>query len=141
MKTIYHVIGAVLLTLVMNAQAPNIEWEKNLGGSSSDFGLSIRELSGGGYVAVGSTESNDGDVSGNHGDKDIWMVLLDSNGNLVNQFTYGGSGEDRANDVRQTQDGGFVIAGYTDSNDGDVGNSLGNGDIWIVKTVDYLTIM
>lgn len=134
MKTIYHFTWAVLLTLGINAQVPNLEWEANLGGSHFDSGFSIRELSGGGYVGVGFTESNDGDVTGNHGDRDVWMVLLDSNGNLVNQFTYGGSGEDKGNDVLQTQDGGFIIAGYTDSNDGDVGNSLGNGDIWIVKT-------
>lgn len=135
MKTLYTFIFTAILMGGMNAQTPNIDWETNLGGSGNDYAYSIRELLGGGYVVAGYTESNDMDVSGNQGGADMWMALLDANGNLLNQFTYGGSNEDVAYDVQQTSEGGFVLAGYTLSNDGDVGGANnGDEDIWVIKT-------
>ena len=57
-------------------QAPNIEWQKCLGGNDDDWAESVQQTSDGGYIVAGYTESNDGDVSGNHGDYDYWVVKL-----------------------------------------------------------------
>ena len=63
------------------------------------------------------------DVSGNHGSDDFWIVKLDGSGNIQWQKSLGGSGEDRAQSIQLTIDGGYIVAGGTWSNDGDI---LGN---------------
>ena len=111
-----------------------IQWQQSLGGSGSDFTSSIRATSDGGFIIAGTSTSNDSDVTGNHGGRDYWIVKTDNNGNIQWQRSYGGSADDFANDVRQTSDGGFIIAGYSESNDSDVTANYGHRDFWIVKT-------
>ena len=60
----------------------NIQWQKCLGGSDSDKAYSIQQTSDGGYIVAGLAYSNNGDVYGNHGESDMWIVKLDENGNL-----------------------------------------------------------
>ncbi|MFN0174380.1 MAG: T9SS type A sorting domain-containing protein [Saprospiraceae bacterium] len=110
-----------------------IQWQKTLGGSNHDRGYSIQQTSDGGYIVAGHTESNNGDVSGFHGDIDFWVVKLNGLGVLQWQKTLGGSGWDEAWSVRQTTDGGYIVAGRTTSNDGDVTGNHGAFDFWIVK--------
>lgn len=110
-----------------------IQWQKSLGGSGGDDGVFIRPAADGGYILAGSSDSDDGDVSGNHGGTDAWIVKLDSIGNIQWQRSLGGSGVDGARSVEQTQDGGFIVAGSTSSNDGDVSGNHGDYDFWIVK--------
>jgi len=111
----------------------NIEWQKCLGGSSDETAMSVKQTTDGGYIVTGYTYSNDGDVSGNYGDFDYWLVKLDPVGNMEWQKTYGGSNGDFAYSIQQTADGGYVMAGYTISEDGDVSNNHGEGDAWVVK--------
>src|SRR5690606_36553664 len=115
------------------AQAPNIEWEKAFGGSNSDVAHSIQRTTDGGFVFFGESRSNDGDVSGNHGDDDYWLVKLNEAGNLEWQKSLGGSGRDYSESVQQTLDGGYILCGYSSSNDGDVWGNHGGDDYWIVK--------
>jgi hypothetical protein len=61
----------------------NLVWQKALGGLESDVATSVRQTSDGGYVVGGSSSSNNGDVSGNNGDSDYWIVKLDTDGNLI----------------------------------------------------------
>ena len=110
-----------------------IVWQKVLGGSDDDEAHSIQRTSDGGYVVAGYTSSNDGDVSGNHGGKDFWVIKLDSDGNIIWQRTFGGSNDDEAYSVQQTSDGGYIVAGYTGSNDGDVRGNHGYKDFWVIK--------
>ncbi len=81
------------------------------------------------------TQSNDGDVSGNHGYYDYWVVKLDSSGDIQWQKCLGGSNIDCASSIQQTSDEGFIIAGYTYSNNGDVSGHHGNFDYWVVKLI------
>ena len=83
---------------------------------------------------AGYSYSKDGDILGNHGNDDAWIVKLSSTGELQWQKALGGTGDDYANSIQQTTDGGFVIAGYTSSKNGDVSGLHGGGyDAWIVK--------
>ncbi len=66
--------------LVKLSQTGIFEWQKCLGGNSNDFGYSCIQTIDGGYLAVGSSESNNGDVTGNHGMADFWIVKLSSLG-------------------------------------------------------------
>lgn len=111
----------------------NIQWQKSLGGSSIDMAQSIQQTSEGGYIVAGSSSSHDGDVNGNHGGGDYWIVKLDNSGNIQWQKSLGGSSSEQVNSVQQTFDGGYIIAGTTVSTDGDITVSYGNNDFWVVK--------
>ena len=111
----------------------NIEWAKALGGSNGNFAYSIEQTYDRGYIVAGRLESNDGDVSGNHGCWDYWIVKLDNAGIIQWQKSLGGSGNDQAYSIQQTIDGGYIVAGSSDSKDGDVTGNHGGGDYWIVK--------
>jgi hypothetical protein len=103
-------------------------WQKCLGGSGWDEGRSIQQTTDGGYIVAGVTWSNDSDVTGNHGRSDAWVVKLDSNGSLLWQKCLGGTGNDEANSIQQTADGGYIVAGVTWSNDSDVTGNHGRSD-------------
>ena len=111
----------------------NIQWQKSLGGTADDDAQSIQQTIDGGYIVAGSSKSNDGDVSGNHGYGDYWIVKLDFSGNIEWQKSLGGSGGDYAYSVQQTSDRGYIVAGTSSSNDGDVSGNHGSWDYWIVK--------
>ena len=110
-----------------------LDWQRCLGGSSSDYVNSIQATPDGGYIMAGYTYSNDGDVSGNHGSYDVWVVKLDQSGNLQWQKCLGGSSYDYVNSIQATPDGGYIMAGQTNSNDGDVSGNHGYNDVWVVK--------
>lgn len=112
----------------------NIEWQKNYGSSSCEFISSIKQTIDGGYVFAGTTYSNDGDVSGNHGGSDYWIVKINSLGTIEWQKTYGGSGNETVSDIQLTNDNSYIISGYSYSNDGQVTGNNGLADFWIVKT-------
>jgi len=111
----------------------NSQWQRCLGGSSTDFGKVALQMPNGGYLVVGSTSSNNGDVSGNHGSRDTWLAKLDAAGVLVWQRCYGGSLGDVPWDITSTPDGGYVVVGGAASSDGDLTTNAGAGDYWILK--------
>ena len=134
-RSIMFALSLTLLISFCFAQ-PSIVWQKCLGGSSTDYALSIQQTTDGGSIVAGSSFSNDGDVSGNHGYDDYWVVKLNSAGEIVWQKSLGGSYYDYAYSIRQTTDGGFIIAGWSESNDGDVSGHHGSTDYydyWVVK--------
>ncbi|MDP4221040.1 MAG: T9SS type A sorting domain-containing protein [Bacteroidota bacterium] len=110
-----------------------LKWQKSLGGSVNDDAFSIDVTRDSGYIVTGFSNSNDGNVSGNHGSTDMWVVRLDSVGNLQWQKSLGGSDADVGYSVKSTFDGGCVIAGITASTDGDISLNQGGNDYWIVK--------
>ena len=116
-----------------------IQWQKSLGGSDNEFAWSIQQTSEGGYIVSASTISNDGDVSDNHGESDFWIVKLDGSGTIQWQKSLGGSEYDHSYSIQQTTDGGYIVSGSTESNDGDVSGNHGTFDpqnraYWINKT-------
>ena len=119
----------------------NLQWQKSLGGSMVDGTSFIEEMPGGGYIICGYSQSVDGDVTGNHGANDFWIVRIDSAGNLVWQKSLGGSVSDGATAIHRTSDGGMIISGSSSSNDGDVSGNHGNTDFWLVKTDSAATIL
>lgn len=110
-----------------------MQWQKSFGGTFHDDAMSIQQTNDGGYVVTGYTDSYDGNVTGNHGDQDYWVIKLNGSGIMQWQKCFGGTDSDMANNIRQTSDGGYVITGTSWSNDGDVTSSHGNGDYWMIK--------
>jgi hypothetical protein len=111
----------------------NIQWEKCLGGTNYDYAFSIQQTTDNGFVVAGKSISNDINVSGNHGNTDAWIVKLDSIGNILWNKCYGGSNNEAAQSIYQTFDGGYIVAGFSDSNDGDLTLNQGGTDYWIFK--------
>lgn len=114
-----------------------ILWQHCYGGSNDENVNGIVVTNDGGYIFVGQTDSNDGDVSGNHGAEDVWVVKIDSLGNLIWQHCFGGSQMESVSFIKQSIDGNYYIGGSTFSNDGDV---TGNHslypyfqDMWLLK--------
>jgi hypothetical protein len=115
----------------------NVVWNRLLGGTGNEQGNSIQQTFDGGYIMAGySASSASGDVTGtNHGGFDYWIVKLDGAGNIIWNKLLGGSLSDQAFFIRQTFDGGYIVAGWsTSSASGDItGINHGSSDYWIVK--------
>ncbi len=116
-------------------------WSKTYGGTNDDRATRIINTNDGGFAVSGFTRSTDGDVSVNNGFYDYWLIKLDASGNLQWEKTYGFEGNDQAQSVMQTSDGGFFVTGFLDvSASGGQGNDFtretlhGVGEFWGVKT-------
>lgn len=124
--------GSEIWVVRLNATG-DIQWQKTFGGSGEDYGYCIKQTTDGGFVVAGSSNSNDGNVTGNHGVFDVWILKLSATGALQWQKSYGGSNFEEAYAIRQTADGGYLVAAQTESTDGDVTGMNGFYDIWILK--------
>lgn len=116
----------------LNSSNGNLIWEKSLGGTNNESG-DIRPTSDGGFIIASNSNSNDGDVSANYGDYDYWVAKLNATGTIQWEKSYGGSGFDGATSVAQTADGSYILAGASNSSDGNVTGNHGNTDYWVVK--------
>lgn len=141
--TIRVVLTAMVLCVLCAAPVlagePTIEWDKQLGGSGYDMAYSLEPTDDGGYILLGKSESSaSGDVAEtNNGENDFWLVKLNAAGAVQWETLLGGRDDDFGRSVQQTDDGGYILVGYSDSSlTGDVGywNYGGNTfDIWVVK--------
>jgi len=118
-------------------ESGGIEWSKTYGGSDNDNLQSVKRLLKGGYIIVGDSRSNDGDLKevGNKGKADYWILKLDDNGEIEWSKTYGGSESDYAiNSIINNQDE-IIVLGSTFSYDRDLTEleRTGPSDIWILK--------
>ncbi len=97
-------------------------WSRTFGGTASDYGCSVQETSDGGYILAGWTWSFGA------GDADMYLVKTNANGRKLWSRTFGGTLLDSALSVQETSDGGYILAGFTDS--------FGAGwyDMYLVKT-------
>jgi hypothetical protein len=99
----------------------NLQWTKTISGPKNDKGNSLIQTSDGGYAIAGYTESFGA------GEADVYVVKLDANGNLQWTKIIGGPKNDKGNSLIQTSDGGYAIAGFTES------LSAGGEDVYVVK--------
>src|SRR5690606_18747613 len=119
--------------IVKLSPSGEITWQQSLGGSGADSATSIKQTMDGGYIVAGYSSSSDGDVTEKQGSGDYWIVKLNAAGGIEWQKSFGGSDFDNALSIDQTNDNGYIIAGLTNSNDGDVTLNQGVRDYWIVK--------
>jgi hypothetical protein len=113
--------GGDIYFIKTNASGDTL-WTKTYGGTSSDLGWSVRQTTDGGYIVAGYTESFGA------GFYDVYLIKTNATGDTLWTRTYGGTGYDFVYSVQQTTDGGYILAGYT--------NSFGHGaeDVYLIKT-------
>jgi len=111
-----------------------IEWVKTFGGSKNEQANSIIKTQDDGYVVLGFTQSNNGDITDKSNESFDYLVMKFGADDVLDwSKTYGGTNDDRGNEIIQTQDGGYVIVGESKSSDEDVTVNAGAYDFWIVK--------
>jgi len=100
----------------------NYIWKKVYGEKKyDDSASSIQQTSDAGYIVAGCTESYSA------GATDIYIMKLDKNGNVMWEKTYGGEANDTPTSIQQTSDGGYIVAGSTES------FGAGGSDFYIIK--------
>ncbi|NBV07750.1 MAG: hypothetical protein EBS09_01415 [Flavobacteriia bacterium] len=133
-------LGLLGITSIVFTQAPNIEWQKCLGGSDNEpVAMNtpnyIQKSKDGGYILISDTRSGDGDVTnflgGDVWGGDIWIVKLESTGDIQWQRCLGGGGRDYSYSVTETIDSNFIILGSTYSSD--ISGFHGQTDILLTK--------
>jgi len=112
-------------------------WEKQYGGSANEQCRRLHQLDENRFFLVGSSDSKDGDLPRNLGQKDCWFFQVNGDGELTDSRVYGGSANDLIHTSLQDDQGRLVMAGTTFSGDGDIKRQQGLGDSWIFQ-VDTL---
>ena len=111
------VLGIVLLQCIPCEAG----WLRTYGGTSADHAYAFQQSADGGYILAGRTNSF------GEGQYDAWLLKLNGGGEIAWQKTYGGVYNDLFSFIRQTTDGGYIVAGETDP------SGLGSPDVWLVK--------
>ena len=115
--------------LVHINQSGVIEWQNCYGGSEHEISCQFYKTIDNGYVLIGASTSDDGDASFNHGavvnTTDVWVVILDSNRNILWEHSYGGyyNNNPSRNSIAQRGEMDFIIAATTQEGE------IGDGDI------------
>jgi hypothetical protein len=114
--------GQLDVFLIKTDAAGNVSWTKTYGGANDDSGYSVRQTSDGGYIVAGISASF-GATSW-----DTYLIKTNAAGDTLWTKTYEGANDDIAYSVRQTTDGGYIMAGWT--------ASVGSGyyDVYVIKT-------
>jgi len=127
----------LLLFAPLFIHAQDILWEKSYGGKNADYLFDAQPTADNGFILAGSSLSGKtgNKTAGNNGDLDYWVWKMDANGKLDWQKSLGGSGFDLLQSIKWTQDGGFILAGTSSSNQGldKLSDSKGLSDFWVVK--------
>ena len=116
----YGAGGEDFLVVKMNDMGEE-EWSQTFGGSNNDRASFVQQTADGGYIVAGATESY------GEGRQDCWIVKIDSTGEKEWSETFGGADNDAALCVRPTSDGGYIVAGWTES------YGEGGWDVWVIK--------
>lgn len=131
--------------LKLNASG-EVEWEKSFGFSGHDHSYDILQTADGGFFFTGFLDITSARADGNtekfntltrHGVGEFWGTKIDDKGSLQWRRYFGGTNNDRSHAVVPSEDGGFVMAGFSESDDFDISSTRGSYDFWLVK-VDAL---
>jgi hypothetical protein len=114
--------GDVDVYLIKTDASGDTIWTRTYGGSDADVARSVQQTSDGGYIIAGLTNSFGA------GNDDVYLIKTDASGDTIWTRTYGGSGDDEGNSVCETSDGGYIIAGKTES------FGAGRNDVYLIKT-------
>jgi len=116
------ILPVCLVAGVAFAQAPDTLWTRVYGGDGNEGAVAVQQTTDSGYVVVSST------TSFGAGSQDFYLLKTNADGDTLWTHTYGGAAKDQALSVRQTSDGGYIMAGVTDPAGAD------SGAVYVIKT-------
>lgn len=109
-----------------------IFWQTTLGGSGFEGVEDIIETNDGGFVMIGASDSQDGDLEENGGGQDVWVAKIDETGNKLWSRSFGGTGDDKGTEIIQLSNGDYLIGGESSSINGKMRSRHHGGlDSWI----------
>jgi len=131
---------AILVSL--NAASGDINYIKNFGGSNDDAFSKIMSSPDGHLFLLGQSRSSDFDVSTNNGSLDVWLVKVDSLGNIIYENSYGGSSADVGKSMYIDNEDAVTVIAESLSDDGDITEvNLGNEDLWFFSVENEQVIV
>jgi len=107
-----------------NAQGDTL-WTRTYGGTYEDYGRSVQQTTDGGYIIAGYTHSFGPGIPDY---SNAYLIKTNAHGDTLWTRIYGGTKGEDCGSAQQTADGGYILAGYTDS------YGAGSGDIYLIKT-------
>ena len=113
-------------------QTGNLIWSKYFGGLFTDTAYDVIPTNDNGFIIIGSSDSEDTDISNNIGSYDFWAVKVDNQGILQWEQNYGGTQIDEAYKIIKTNNNNYLIVGDTRSEDEDISNTFGAADVWAI---------
>jgi len=122
LKDTTYAAGLGAVWLIKTGANGDVVWAKTYGGAAYDGGASVEQTRDGGFVIAGYTESFGAGLT------DLYLVKTDANGDTMWTGALGGEYDDCGSSIQQTEDGGYIIAGTTES------YGSGDHDVWLVKT-------
>lgn len=117
------------------------QWSNYYGGSFTDTAYDAIQTEDDGYIIVGSSDSNDVDITNNRGTYDFWIIKISATGSLVWEKSFGGSEIDEAHAISKSADGNYLIAGDTRSSDLNISQNNGAADLWVIKITPEGTLL
>lgn len=120
----------------------NLEWQKSFGFVGRDIGTTLIQTADDGYLISGELDvtasggqgnSSRSTIASRHAGGDYWAIKISSSGTKEWSKYFGGNFTDTPYGVVQTTDGGYIIAGTSDSSDTNISNNLGTYDFWVVR--------
>ena len=137
MKNKHYLFLVIGLFSITNSIAQDILWERSYGGKHAEYLFDAIPTADYGFILAGSSISNkNGNKSeANKGDLDYWIWKMDEKGTPEWQKSFGGTGVDILYSVKNTNDGGFILAGTSSSNKSEdkKDDSKGQEDFWVIK--------
>ncbi len=109
------------------------EWSRYYGGTFTDTAYDAVETTSGGFIIMGSSDSQDVDITSNIGEYDYWILNINKNGDIIWRKNFGGTEIDLVFAMTKTIDGNYLLVGDTRSSDVNVQDPIGNADVWVVK--------
>lgn len=129
----YTLSLVLIFWCVISHSQPDIQWQKAFGGSKDELFENCTPTPDGGYIFIGETESEDGDIAHNFGQTDVWIVKTSSNGVIEWEKTYGDDSIDFGSAIQVTTDGGYIFIGSKQTYFSDMGYTYNHIIAWIVK--------
>src|SRR4051812_34067521 len=115
------IISLVFVSLITTGQSPNISWQKSIGGINTDNAIAVCNAPDSNIIMIGNLRDNS-----TLPDLDIYLAKFSLTGQLIWSKTLGGSVSDYAQCITTCSSGGYVLLGYTSSNDGNVSGLHGH---------------
>ncbi|MGJ8455642.1 hypothetical protein ACSFC1_10090 [Pseudothermotoga sp. U03pept] len=128
---VQHNNGSADIWLIKLSKTGQLTWQKTFGGSDWDQATSVINTKDGGFAVAATSWSEE--MIGKSRSADFVLMKFDKDSNLTFMKTYGGSSDDIAQKVIETEDG-YALVGTTWSDDGDVSEKHRGSDYWFIKT-------